>query len=150
MSKRCSVCNHPQRHEIDVALVEGASNRHVMARFGVGRMAVQRHRDDHIPDALWRSQRVREHTEADALMGRVLTREGRADRLYDLALRWHDRAEAANDPNTALHAIAEARKNLGEARQTAALLFGRRDIRDLETKLDELLRQTETEGDKRW
>lgn len=41
MSKRCSVCNHPQRHEIDVALVEGASNRHVMARFGVGRMAVQ-------------------------------------------------------------------------------------------------------------
>lgn len=150
MAGRCSVCNHPQRHEIDVALVEGASNRHVMARFGVGRMAVQRHRDDHIPDSLWRSRRVRDATEADALMSRVLSREGRADRLYDLALRWHDRAEAANDPDVALRAVAEARKCLGEARQTTALLFGRRDIRDLEEKLDELLRQTETEGDTRW
>lgn len=138
MAGRCSVCNHPQRHEIDVSLVEGATNRHVMARFGVGRMAVQRHRQEHVPDSLWRSRRVKELTQGDELMGRVLRREQRGNDLYDAAWAWHQRALAANDPDVSLRAIAEARRVLGELRQTAALLFGRRDIRDLEERLDAL------------
>ncbi len=65
------------------------------------------------------------------------------------AWAWHQRALAANDPDVSLRAIAEARRVLGELRQTAALLFGRRDIRDLEERLDALEEQNEVDERRR-
>lgn len=76
-------------------------------------------------------------------MQRVLGNERRARDLYDAAWGMYQEARAASNSNVALRAIGEARKVLGEMRQTATLLFGRRDVRDLEEKLDALLEQIE-------
>lgn len=105
-------------------LVEGATNRHVMARYGVGRMAVQRHREAHIPAKLARAKEVRDLTDADALMLRALRYEQRARIILD-------RAEEGGDLGMALRAITTARNTLMS-------LVKMRETYELERRLEAL------------
>ena len=50
MSRPCSICGHGQRADIDRSLADGASVSGTAKRFGVGRMALQRHRDAHLTE----------------------------------------------------------------------------------------------------
>lgn len=59
--KRCTICGHDQREDIEIAIVRGVSNRGVADTYGVGRMAVQRHREEHLSPALVRTMEA--HTE---------------------------------------------------------------------------------------
>ncbi len=43
MNKRCSVCNHPSRAEIDRALLTGVPYRPLAARYGLSPSALSRH-----------------------------------------------------------------------------------------------------------
>lgn len=53
MTRPCSVCGHPRRAEIDVALQGGASLDDVVAAFGLpSRSALQRHRAGHLGRAV--------------------------------------------------------------------------------------------------
>jgi hypothetical protein len=45
----CSVCAHPNRAEIDAALVEGMLPIAISNKFDIGRQALVRHRDHHVP-----------------------------------------------------------------------------------------------------
>jgi hypothetical protein len=104
--RRCTVCDHPDRGAIDRCLVEGESSYALAARYGsLSRAAVERHKEGHLPTKLIRAQAVREHTEADALMRRILDHESRARGILD-------RAEASGDFNAALGGIREARRTL--------------------------------------
>jgi hypothetical protein len=45
--KACSVCNHPERAMINRALAIGQAPRSIIRRYaGLGRKAVQKHRDE--------------------------------------------------------------------------------------------------------
>jgi hypothetical protein len=44
----CTVCNHPARPQIDLAIATGLSKRAVAERFGVSRDAVWRHAQAHL------------------------------------------------------------------------------------------------------
>ena len=106
VSPRCSICDHPERGEIDRALVEGGSVRDIARRFGVGRNAVHRHRKGgHIAEALAKASEAADVTRGDDLLARVRG-------LEDRALRILDRAERAGELRTALHAIREARSTI--------------------------------------
>jgi transposase-like protein len=103
---RCSVCDHPQVGEIDLALVDGGSVRAVARRFGVGRNAVHRHRKGgHIADALAKASEAAEVARGDDLLTRVRELEGRALLILD-------RAEGAGELRVALRAIAEVRSTI--------------------------------------
>ena len=53
MPRVCTVCASPDRAAIDKALVAGEPVRSVASRYGtLGRMAVQRHKEEHLPTAL--------------------------------------------------------------------------------------------------
>ncbi len=147
MARPCETCQHPDVAAIDEAIVEGTPMSKLSALFRASEDSLQRHKQEHVPEKLWRSQRIKGLTEGDALMGRVLGRERRADELYEAAWGVYQEARATSDPDTALRAIGECRRVLGELRQVAALLFGRRDIRDLEGRLDAL--EEQNENDKR-
>ncbi len=67
MPRQCTICTHPDRADIDAALVAGGSIRDVARRFGAGKGAVERHRD-HFRAALVAAAERRE----DASLERVL------------------------------------------------------------------------------
>jgi hypothetical protein len=49
LGRLCSVCTHPQRREIDAALIERAVSYHSVALgFGLNEFAVKRHQQSHL------------------------------------------------------------------------------------------------------
>ena len=101
MPRPCTACRHPQREEINRALVNGEPFRNIAKRFGTSSTAVFRHKD-HLPKALVKAQEAREVARADDLLGQVRD-------LQERALRVLGAAEAAGDLRAATGAIREAR-----------------------------------------
>lgn len=44
MARKCTVCQHPDRDEIDWAILGGASYRHIASQYGLEYNAISRHR----------------------------------------------------------------------------------------------------------
>jgi hypothetical protein len=105
MPRRCTVCDHPERHGIDEALVTGAAYRSVAKRFELSESSVYRHKTEHLPAHLLRAREVEETARADDLLEQVR-------HLQAHALDILERAEEAGDLRTALAAISQARGNL--------------------------------------
>ena len=105
MPRRCTVCDHPERHSIDEALVTGAPYRSVAKRFELSESAVYRHKTEHLPAHLLKAKEVEEAARADDLLDQVRN-------LQAHALDILERAEKAGDLRTALAAISQARGNL--------------------------------------
>src|SRR5215212_4674064 len=118
MPRRCTVCDHLERHGIDEALVTGAPYRSVVKRFGLSESAVYRHKTEHLPAHLLKAKEVEEAARADDLLEQLRHLQARA---FDIL----ERAEEAGDLRTALAAISQARGNL----ELLAKLLGELDDR---------------------
>jgi hypothetical protein len=105
MPRRCTVCDHPESHGIDAALVTGAPYRSVAKRFELSESAVYRHKTEHLPAHLLKARQIEEAARADDLLDQVRS-------LQAHALDILERAEKAGDLRTALAAISQARGNL--------------------------------------
>jgi len=120
MPRRCTVCDHPERHGIDEALVTGAPYRSVAKRFRLSESAVYRHKTEHLPAHLLKAREGEEVAQADDLLNQVRS-------LQSHALDILERAEKAGDLRTALAAISQARGNL----ELLAKLAGELDERPM-------------------
>jgi len=49
IDKRCRVCNHPQRSEIEKMLLEGMSYDEIREKFGISQATLSRHFKKHMP-----------------------------------------------------------------------------------------------------
>jgi hypothetical protein len=105
MPRRCTVCDHPQRHNIDETLVTGAPYRSVAKRFELSESAVYRHKAEHLPAHLLKASEAEELARAGDLLEQVR-------HLQTHALDILERAEETGDLRTALAAISQARGNL--------------------------------------
>ena len=105
MSRKCTICTHPQRDEIDRALVEGIPKRRIAADFKVSESALRRHERNHLPKRLVQAHAAKEAARADDLLARARAYEAKAVALLK-------QAEAEGDYNTALRGIREARAGL--------------------------------------
>src|SRR5215212_747555 len=105
MPRRCTVCDPPERHGIDEALVSGVPYRSVAKRFGLSESAVYRHKSEHLPAHLLKAKEVEEAAQADDLLDQVRN-------LQTHALDILESAEKVGDLRTALAAISQARGNL--------------------------------------
>jgi hypothetical protein len=95
MPRRCTVCDHPERHGIDEVLVSGVPYRSVAKRFELSESSVYRHKTEHLPAHLLKAREVEEVTRADDLLDQVRN-------LQTHALDILERAEKAGDLRTAL------------------------------------------------
>src|SRR5215211_6474950 len=105
MPRRCTVCDHLERHSIDETLVTGAPYRSVAKQFELSESAVYRHKTEHLPVHLLQAKEAEEVAQADDLLDQVRN-------LQAHALDILERAEKAGDLRTALAAISQARGNL--------------------------------------
>ncbi len=102
MPRTCTICQHPEREAINKALIANEPFRHIAARFGTSTGALQRHKDEHLPAIMVKSQAAKETAHADDLLSQV---KG----LRNKAIRILLSAEEAGDLRTALLGIREAR-----------------------------------------
>jgi hypothetical protein len=105
MSAICRVCSHPDRNQIDHAIVAGQSQRRIADQFGISASSVGRHRRQHIPATLARAQSLQEDERARGLVEQLLG-------IHDRTMAILERAEESGSLTTALTAIREARTNL--------------------------------------
>jgi hypothetical protein len=122
MARRCTVCAHPSAHQINQALIGGASIRDISGRFHLSRTAVGNHTANHL------RQRIAEGMAAlscdDATTPPPVEPE-----TMELARKVHERAEAHTAESVSLrerlardlagldriHAVALANGNLAGA-----------------------------------
>src|SRR5918998_159300 len=61
MPRSCTVCTHPDRTEIDEALVGGVSSAEIAGRYRtIGERAIRRHRTNHLPETLAKAEEAGE------------------------------------------------------------------------------------------
>ena len=72
MPRRCTICIHDSRSEIDQALVKRQPFRAIARQFDVSKSALVRHHDDHLPASLVKAQEATEAAQADALLAQVV------------------------------------------------------------------------------
>jgi len=109
--RKCSVCVHAQREEIDGAIVGGEELRAIEGRFGVSRFALGRHKD-HIIELVARSPEAQKFARADTIVAQIV-------QLEDEALKVLNDARFYKDGRLALSAISEM-KSLLEFRAKVA------------------------------
>jgi hypothetical protein len=113
VSRVCTICQSDHAAEINLALTEHATSRQLAKRFpDLSRAAIDRHARNCVPVAVHFAQ-------AAAIAQPVLLQ---LRDLHRRTLRILQAAEAADDGQLALNAVAQARKNLElEARLTGEL-----------------------------
>ena len=103
MPGKCSICHHPEREEIERALLSGASIREVGKRFNVSWQSVGRHqRDGHITSTLIQSKQAKEIAQADSLLSEI-------SNLKKRGLKLLSQAEEEKDIRGACAALKECR-----------------------------------------
>ncbi len=102
MPRTCTICSHPERAEIDRALVEGSTFRNIAERYGTSATALTRHKSDHLPGHVAKAQEARQVADADDLLQQLKA-------LRNKAISILQQAERAGDYRTALMGIREAR-----------------------------------------
>lgn len=103
MPGKCSICYHPEREEIEKALLSGASFRETGKRFNVSWQSVGRHqRDGHITSTLIQSKRATEIAQGDNLLSEI-------SNLKKRGLKLLSQAEEVKDIRGACAALKECR-----------------------------------------
>ena len=101
MGQRCKTCDHPERFEIDKALVVGTSSIAAVAReFGVSESNLWRHKTNCVGRTLAAAEQAAEVNRGRDLRAELLKLSRRAERLADLA-------EQKNNLNAAVSAVRE-------------------------------------------
>lgn len=102
MTRRCTVCGHPDRDLIDASVVGGAPNRRIAALHGLTEASIRRHAGTHVPATLALARGAAESSRADVLLAQ-------AEALRTDALELLDEAREKGDLRTAVSAIGQAR-----------------------------------------
>lgn len=104
MARKCTICTHFNREELDQALVSGQSTSEIIARYStvctIGRMALQRHKENHLPQTLILSKDAEEVSRSDQLLEKLA-------KLEQNTLQIGQKAEKGGDWRTALAAIKD-------------------------------------------
>jgi transposase-like protein len=154
MSRKCTVCGHPNKDEIDKALVSKGAIRDIARQFDIDKSALSRHKQNHLPSILARAEDAKEVTKANNLIDEI-------ERLRVKAERIARKAEKKGDYRTALAGIRELTriveilaKMQGELKEhttnivlnakwielRAIILSALEDFPEARTKLSEVLR----------
>ena len=76
LGRQCTICNHPQRGEIDKALVAGVAYRRIAAEYGVSDGSLRRHKKNgHIAEQIAKVAKKKEIKQAGEIQAAILAQE---------------------------------------------------------------------------
>jgi len=101
MPPKCSICRHPNRVEIDAALIARQSLRDIARQFATSKDSLARH-GEHIPKSLAMAKQAEVVASAETLLEQTHNLLARATRLAD-------KAEHAKNLSAALQGVREIR-----------------------------------------
>ena len=102
MPRVCSCCTHAEREAINAALVANEPYRTIADRYGLSHQALMRHKAEHLPSIMVKSEEAKEVAHADDLVWQI-------KQLRNKAIGILGKAETAGDLKTALMGVREAR-----------------------------------------
>jgi hypothetical protein len=126
--RKCSLCIHDLRQEIEQGLLRGDSYRTIAQRFTVSRDAVVRHRK-HLPAALAHARELKDVAHGDSLLAQLRELTVEAQRLKV-------KAERAGEYRTALAAVRELTRLVELAARLSGELNERPETKILNLTLD--------------
>jgi hypothetical protein len=88
MNKRCSVCNHPSRAEIDRGLLTGVPYRPLAAQHGLSPSSLSRHLR-HLKQEIALQERQAHQARQQAILDHLELLSVRLDRLFQNATDFH-------------------------------------------------------------
>ncbi len=104
--RKCSVCNHPSINEINEMLINNVSfNEIVTIHNDLTKMALSRHKQNHLPELLTKAHEATIVAHADDLLSQMRGLQARTLNILQ-------NAEKTMEHAVALRAISEARRNL--------------------------------------
>jgi hypothetical protein len=124
MPRRCTVCAHGARVDIDRAILRGDSARAIAARFGVGEKAVRAHGANHVTRAAVALTAPGPAPPSMVEQARALDLRAEVFWCVDQAKAIFAKAETAADLPSALRAIREVRGVLALLGKYAELARG--------------------------
>lgn len=101
MPRVCTICSHARCTDIDKALIANEPFRNIAERFAVSATALTRHKADHLPLIMVKSEEARQVAHADDLL-----RE--ANRLYAVATTVMEAGQKSKDFGVVLKAVTAA------------------------------------------
>ena len=107
MPQTCTVCRHPQRLQVEQAMLNRTTLRIISEQFGPSKTALLRHRG-HIVGPVMRRKADNDAVRSATLLDDVRAGEGRAERLYQQAEEILAGALKDRDRKSALQAISAA------------------------------------------
>ncbi len=122
MPRTCTICTHEDKPVIDQALVDNMAYRTIADRYGLSHQALMRHKAEHLPSIMVKSEQAKEVTRADDLIAQLQAITARTERLYTIADGIIGKAVSGADWRTALMAVREASNANREARSNLELL----------------------------
>jgi len=137
MPRVCTICSHPNKADIDKALLSGESFRNLSERFGTSTSALFRHKQEHLPVSMIKAQQVQEMTYGESLVGEMQNLIARTEGI----LR---EAERVGDLRLALDAIKQSRANL-EMMAKLAIVQQRSEVLPAEPTLEQVVRAVDKE-----
>ncbi len=85
MPRRCTVCAHPQREEIDRAIARGESYRGIAQRYSVSVTAIYRHAKAHLPQPVQAAVQAEMVEHGASILSQVRELNQKARQLLDEA-----------------------------------------------------------------
>jgi hypothetical protein len=100
MPRKCLVCSHPKREDIDRSLVEGEAYREIGRRYKLDKSALSRHKKLHLAETLIAARQAEDALRGESLWDQIQW-------LRSKALSIAGKAEKMKDYRTALAGIRE-------------------------------------------
>jgi len=95
MSKPCRICSHPERDDIDQAILSGVSYRSLTEQYGISAGTIARHKEGgHITQALVQAKQVQEITRSADLLDMTMSLLNEAQDIVEESRQEGDRRTA--------------------------------------------------------
>jgi len=119
MSKKCQVCSHPKRLEIDKMIVRGVSIAEISRKYGVSYDSLWSHAKNHLNYQLLTAVKQKMETNSFNLMNEIEDILNKAKTIFDRNFEKNTRA----GDETALKALSEHRQTLNLLNEAVATYY---------------------------